>query len=50
MSASKILPKIMKNRISISLLNHMDAWHVYYVFTCFSKFKSKDHTNALAQK
>lgn len=50
MSVSEMLPKMRKNRKSLSLLNHMDAWHVYYVYTCFPELKFKDHTNALAQK
>lgn len=50
LSASKMLPRKRNSRKSIFLLNHMDAWHVYYVFTTSPELKFKDHTNALAQK
>lgn len=48
----QVLPKIRKNIRSIYLLksNHMDAWHAYYIFVCFSKVKFKGHANALSQK
>lgn len=48
----QVLPKIRKNIRSIYLLrsNHVDAWHAYCIFVCFSKVKFKGHTNTLDQK